>query len=184
MLLLGLGACKKDYGPNSIGPIQDSPAEIPVTVTNQDVYERYPIIIVRGAPATAAAALTGDIPFVITFQIPAGSGTIKEITRVQTGNTGLNLLQNGTVAQAYNFNGTTGLTPTVGNGTNTITFRTSLADYRAYRTRVGAVIAGNAAVVDTGTNTPQAPNFLRYFFVLTLADNTQIIPVEVRIRLL
>ena len=190
-LLLGLGACKKDYGPDSIGPLQDSQAAIPVTVTNQDFFERVPIVVVSGAPVNPTDPVTSDSPFTITFQIPADKGTIKEITRVQTGNAGLNLLQVGTPQQAYNYNGTGALKPIAGNNTNMISFTSSLKEYTAYRTRAaalkvadgGAVAAGNAAVVlPSNTFGPQAPNQLRYFFLLTLDDGTQIIPMEVRVR--
>ena len=184
-LLLSLGACKKDYGPDSIGPLQDSLAAIPVTVTNQDYFERVPIIVVTGAPNSVLVTPTGTNPFTITFEIPADKGTIKEITKVQTGATGLGLLSTGTAAQAYN------TAPIAGNGTNSITFSSSLAEYRAYRTRFGAT-AGNGGYVQpdiTATNkvsiyNPQNPNQLRYFFLLTLADGTQIIPMEVRVRIL
>lgn len=184
-LLLSLGACKKDYGPDSIGPLQDSQAAIPVTVTNQDYFERVPIVVVTGAPNSVLVTPAGTNPFTITFQIPADKGTIKEITKVQTGSNGLNLLSTGTAAQAYN------TAPIAGNGTNSITFSSSLAEYRAYRTRFGTA-AGNGGYVQpdiTATNNvsiynAQAPNQLRYFFLLTLADGTQIIPMEVRVRVL
>lgn len=185
VLLLGLGACKKDYGPDSIGPLQDSLASIPVTVTNQNYFERVPIIVVTGAPNSILVTPTGTNPFTVTFQIPADKGTIKEITKVQTGATGLGLLTTGTAAQAYN------TAPIAGNGTNSITFSSSLAEYRAYRTRFGTA-AGNGGYVQpdiTATNNvsiynAQNPNQLRYFFLLTLTDGTQIIPMEVRVRVL
>lgn len=191
VLLLGLGACKKDYGPDSIGPVQDSLTDIPVTVTNQDLFERVPIIVVTGAPNSVLVTPAGTNPFSITFQIPADKGTIKEITKVQTGATGLGLLSTGTPAQAYNYDGVSATKPVTGNGSNSITFTSSLAEYRAYRARVGAS-AGNGGYVQpdiTATNnvsiyTPQNANQLRYFFLLTLTDGTQIIPMEVRVRVL
>ncbi|MFD1873389.1 hypothetical protein [Hymenobacter bucti] len=191
-LVLSLGACKKDYGPTSLGPLQDSEAGIPVTVTNQNFFERVPIVVVTGVPASSLVSSTATNPFTITFQIPADKGTIKEITRVQTGATGLGLLSTGTAAQAYNYDATSGATkPVVGNGTNTITFTSSVAEYRSFRARFGTG-AGNAGYVFpdiTATNSTsafnaQAPNQLRYFFLLTLGDGTQIIPMEVRVRLL
>ena len=190
-LFLSLGACKKDYGPDSIGPLQDSKADIPVTVTNKDFFERVPIIVVKGAPLNPTVAVTSDSPFTITFEIPAGKGVIREISRVQTGVRSLELLQTGKAPQAYNFvDGA--VKPIPGNNTNTITFTSSLKEYRAYRTRAaaitaangGAVNAGNAAVVlPNSTFSPQNPNQLRYFFLLTLGDGTQIIPMEVRLRI-
>lgn len=192
-LLLSLGACEKDYGPDSIGPLQDSKADIPVTVTNQEFFERVPIVVAKGAPKLPTDAITSDSPFTITFQIPADKGIIREITRVQTGVRGLELLQTGSAEQAYNYNGTGATTSIAGNNTNTISFTSSLKEYRAYRTRVGAlkpandvaqaVNAGNAAVaLPNSTFSPQNPNQLRYFFLLTLSDGSQIIPMEVRVR--
>lgn len=192
-LILNLGACKKDYGPDSIGSLQDSQADIPVTVTNQDFFERVPIVVAKGAPLNLTSPVTSDSPFTITFQIPANKGTIREITRVQTGANGLSLLQTGTAEQAYNYNGAGGTKPIAGNSSNTITFTSSLKEYTAYRTRAAAikpiggvsnaVNAGNAAVVlPNNTFSAQAPNQLRYFFLLTLDDGTQIIPMEVRVR--
>lgn len=192
-LFLGLGACKKDYGNIDLGPLQDSQAAIPVTVTNQDFFERVPIVVVNGVARDVTVSNPAASPFTITFQIPADKGTIKEITRVQTGATGLNLLSTGTATQAYNYDATTSSVKAIpGNGTNTISFTSSVAEYRAYRTRFGTG-AGNAGYVfpdvttANGTSTTynaQTPNQLRYFFLLTLTDGTQIIPMEVRVRLL
>jgi hypothetical protein len=191
-IVLSLGACKKDYGPTSLGPLQDSEAGIPVTVTNQNFFERVPIVVVNGVPASSLVTSTTTNQFTITFQIPADKGTIKEITRVQTGATGLGLLSTGTAAQAYNYDAVSNaIKPVMGNGTNTITFTSSVAEYRAFRTRFGTA-AGNAGYVfpditatnSTSTFNAQTPNQLRYFFLLTLGDGTQIIPMEVRVRLL
>ena len=190
-LLLSLGACKKDYGPDSIGPLQDIKASIPVTVTNQDFFERVPIIVAKGAPVKPTDPVTSDSPFTITFQIPADKGVIREITRVQTGTNGLAILQAGTVRQAYNYTSAGGVVPIAGNNTNTISFTSSLKEYTAYRTRAAAITSANGGAVNAGvaavvlpdnTYGPQAPNQLRYFFLLTLGDGTQIIPMEVRVR--
>jgi len=39
-LAISLGSCEKDYGPDTLGPLEDSIADIPVTVTNQQFFER------------------------------------------------------------------------------------------------------------------------------------------------
>ncbi|MGI4867360.1 MAG: hypothetical protein ACRYFZ_25805 [Janthinobacterium lividum] len=191
-LLMGAGACKKDYG-NGLGPLQDSQAAIPVTVSNQDFYERVPIVVVTGVARDITIANPGASPFTITFQIPADKGVIREITRVQTGATGLGLLSTGTTVQAYNYDAATSSVKVIpGNNTNTISFTSSVAEYRAYRTRFGTA-AGNAGYVYPDVTTSggvsttynaQTPNQLRYFFLLTLGDGTQIVPEEVRVRLL
>jgi hypothetical protein len=185
-LTVGLSSCEKDYGPDSLGPLEDSIAEIPVTVTNATFFERFPIVTASVSQGTGVA----QGPFSITFRIPADKGVIKEITRVQTGTSGLRLLQEGTAPQAYNFvSSTSSVRPIPGNGTNEITFTSSLGEYGAYRTRVAAlpgasaVNAGNAPVVaPNSTFNDQNPNQLRYFFLLTLEDGRQIIPMEVRVR--
>lgn len=195
-LLFGAGACKKDYG-SDLGPLQDSPAAIPVTVTNQSFYERVPIVVVTGVTRDPTVANPATSPFTITFQIPADKGTIREITRVQTGTAGLGLLSTGTASQAYNYDATSGaIKPIVGNNTNSITFTSSIAEYRAFRTRFGTVNGSTAGtggyvlpdVTTSGgastTYNAQTPNQLRYFFLLTLGDGTQVVPTEVRVRLL
>lgn len=162
-------SCEKDYG-DDIAPLDPSYADTPVTVTNFDVFERFPVVFAT-APAGA---------FAITLSIPADKGTIKEITRVATGT--LANLQNASASFALNGNGTS-VTPIAGNGTNTITFNSTLAAYTAYRTRIGAG-AGLAATVST---TPQAPTQISYFFVLTLstpAGEVRVIPTQVRVRVI
>ena len=188
---MGLGSCKKDYGVG-LGPVQDSLATTPVTVTNQTYFERVPIIAVTGVTRDVTVASPATSPFTITFEIPADKGTIKEITRVQTGANGLSLLTSGTATQAYNYDATTASVKAIpGNNTNTITFTSSVAEYRAFRSRFGTG-AGNAGFVlpdVTATNpnstfNAQNANQLRYFFLLTLGDGTQVVPMEVRVRLL
>ena len=218
LLLLSFGtySCKKVYDDNKLGPLQDSPADIPVTVTNATYFERFPVIAVVTASAiTPPATVAGPVlptaadprPFSITFSIPADKGKIKEITRVATGAAGLNYLQNNVASAAtattpsrpvtpnelaLNYNGNAanpGTTVTPGNGSNTITFNSSLLEYNNYRNRVGALL-------DTGPNGPgllgaapvavaslTAPVQLSYFFLLTLEDGQQIIPTQVRVRI-
>jgi hypothetical protein len=190
-------SCKKEYDNNNLAPLAPSYAEIPVTVTNANFFERFPVITAKGnftaavppsttpVPATPTAAAPGN--FSITFSIPADKGTIKEITRVATGANGLLTVQTGTAASQLNFNNSTtapGTTAIPGNGTNTITFNSSLLRYTEYRTRVGTT-AGGAAT--TALATPQAPVQLLYAFVLTLSTpggDIQVIPTQVRVRVI
>lgn len=190
LLAAGFAGCKKDYG-NQLGPLQDSVANIPVTVTNQVYFERFPVVTttVSGTGATSSGT------FSIDFSIPADKGKIKEITKVATGNSGVEYLQS-TLYPNY-------LTATVtGTGTNTITFSSDLNAVRSYVTRLNAAFATlpatatkTAAFAFTGTSTggagtltpnanPQTPNQLRFFFLITLEDGTQLITTEVDVRLL
>ena len=172
-------SCKKVYDDNSLAPLAQAYAPIPVTVTNADFFERYSGVVAKAPTANE----NGN--FSITFSIPADKGTIKEITRVATGGSGLVQVQTGTPAQLYNYNGMSGAgagsTPVVGNGTNTITFTSSLAIYSTYRTRVGA---GIAPVSPTVSANPQAPNQINFFFLITLQDGTTVIPPLVRVRVI
>ena len=193
LLLLVLAAsfagCKKDYG-NKLGPLQDSVAAIPVTVTNQAYFERFPVVTttVSGTGATSSGTFT------INFSIPADKGKIKEITKVATGNSGVEYLQNSAYPNYLT-------TPIAGNGTNTISFSSDLNAVRNYVSRLNAAFATlpasatkTAAFAFTGTSTggagtltpnadPRTPNQLRFFFLITLEDGTQLITTEVDVRL-
>ncbi|GAB3840546.1 hypothetical protein [Hymenobacter jeollabukensis] len=205
-------SCEKDYGDTRLGPLEDSLAAIPVTVSNAQYFERFPIVTAPGAFTSAtppvATAPTAAQPgqFSITFSIPVDKGRIKEITRVVTGAAGLRYLQNtvasvatATIASrpvtpaelALNFNGNAaspGATPIAGNGTNSITFTSSLLDYATYRSRVGALLDVGATGLNLLGPAPLVaadatkPTQISYFFLLTLEDGTQIIPMEVRVR--
>jgi hypothetical protein len=179
-------SCKKDYG-DKIGPLQDSPAAIPVTVKNATYFERIPIV-------TTSVAGGGAVN--ITLQIPSDKGKIKEITRVATGTTLANLQS----AEAYSLNynsATQTLNILNGTGSNEITFSSTLAAYSTYRTRIATIpgysaglnTAGAAPTVTMTTGTPAVvdernPNFLRYWFLIKLEDGTEIVTTEVRVRIL
>jgi hypothetical protein len=189
VLAASFSGCKKDYG-NKLGPLQDSPAAIPVTVTNQVYFERFPVVT-----CTVGTGTNANGTFTINFSIPADKGKIKEITKVATGNSGVEYLQ----SNSYPNYLTTAVT---GNGTNTITFTSDLNAVRNYVTRLTTAFATlpasatkTAAFAFTGTsmggagtltpNTdPRTPNQLRFFFLITLEDGTQIITTEVDVRLI
>ena len=166
-------SCKKEYDDKSLAPLDQALAPIPVTVTNADFFERYYVVVAK-APSGA---------FSINFSIPADKGKIKEITRVAVGGSGLLNVQVGAPTLLYNFNGMTstsaGFTPIPGNGSNTITFSSTLAAYTTYRTRVGPGVAPTPATVSA---TPQSPNQIEFYFLITLEDGTTIIPPLVRVR--
>ena len=187
VLAVSFSACKKDYG-NHLAPLQDSLAPIPVTVTNQVYFERFPVV-------TTTVGADGNGTFSIAFSIPADKGKIKEITKVATGNSGVEYLQSNLYPNYLPV-------AVAGTGTNTITFSSDLNAVRNYVTILNAAFptlpAGStktAAFVFTGTSTggagtltpnanPQTPNQLRFFFLITLEDGTQLITTEVDVRLL
>ena len=145
-------SCKKDdYNWSST-----SYPEIPVTVSNTYIY-------FNGIPHVQTS-LAGGGAISVKLDIPASSGrTIKEITKVALGTNTQNyvVVQNNT--GAYN------TAPIPGSGTS-VTFTTSLAEYT---TKTGL------AVTTSGT----ATSFLaRYFyFLITLDNGEQLIPVPVRV---
>ena len=189
VLAASFAGCKKDYG-NKLSPLQDSVAPIPVTVTNQVYFERFPVVT-----CTVGTGTNANGTFTINLSIPADKGKIKEITKVATGNGGVEYLQG---ARYPNYL----TTAATGNGTNTISFSSDLNAVRSYATRLNAAFATlpasatkTAAFAFTGTSmggagtlTPntnaQTPNQLRFFFLITLEDGTQIITTEVDVRLI
>lgn len=182
LLSVSLLSCKKDY--DGLGPLEDSVAEIPVTVVNADFFERFPII--RASLAAGTAPSKG--PFSITFEIPSDKGTIAEISKVAIGTTGLNILNARPATELYNYSPTT-MQATVVQGTNTnrITFTSSLEEYTRVRTRLGNPTSMDPATVamTTGANPvidERNPRQLRFFFVLKLADGSELIPMETRVR--
>ncbi|WP_310394493.1 hypothetical protein [Hymenobacter sp.] len=180
LLALGAFSCKKEYDDNSLSPLQDSVADVPVTVPNQEFFERFPIVT-ASVKNTPGAGVVG--PFTIVLEIPAGKGIIREITKITTGTAGLANLQ-GADALSFNYDAAgTRLVPIAGNGTNQITFASSLDRYTAYRARVGPGAAGQPAVVAPNASfTPQNPNQLPYYFLLTLEDGRQLVSTAVRVR--
>ena len=189
---IGFSACEKDYGPR-LAPLQDAVAPIPVSVDNQEYFERFPVITTKVDTAAGAAKSTAS--FSVELSIPADKGKIKEITKVGTGSSGILYVQNGSYP---NYPGV----PVAGNGTNKITFTSNLNEVRSYNSSLSATFKSmpdltvtNPAFTFSGNSTgkkgtltpnvnPQTPNQLRYFFLLTLEDGTQLISTEVDIRLL
>jgi hypothetical protein len=194
VLAAGFSACKKDYG-NHLGPLQDSIAAIPVTVTNQVYFERFPVVTTTVDTTSGLAKSNGK--FSIILSIPADRGKIKEITKVATGNSGVEYLQNPLYPNYLDG-------PLAGNGTNTITFSSDLNAVRNYVAKLNTTFARpdlpagftkttafaftESVTRRKGTLTPntnpQTPNQLRYFFLITLEDGTQLISTEVDVRLI
>lgn len=187
-------SCEKDFGDN-LGPLEDSLAPIPVTVTNATFTERYPVV-------TTSLAAGGQVT--INFEIPADKGVIREISRVVTGPsavanfTALNLTSAGTALNT-NGDGTPAspfvVAPIPGNGTNQITFTSRVADYLLYRLRNNNVSFGPLATTGTppvpviplalpAPTSPSVPVEIQYYFRFTLEDGGTIASLPVRVRVL
>ena len=150
--MLIFSGCKKD----EFNFLSTSYPDVPVTVSNLfGMYNGFP---------TVSTSLTGGGAISITLNIPAGSGrTLKEISRVSTATTPNNYKVVQVSTGLYN------TAPLPASGTS-FTFTTTLAEYT---NKTGA------AVTTSGT----ATSFLgRYFyFLITLDNGQQLIPVPVRI---
>ena len=187
ILSLGTFSCKKDYEDYELSPLQDNLASIPVTVTNAEFNERFPII----TTSIAAGGL-----FTVDFEIPADKGIIREISKVTTtaqGTINLTNLNSAAPVTALNRPNTSAnapVQPILGNGTNRISFSSTLASYVTFRQSQPASQqatfgpAPNAVTNLPVPSTTQAPTEIQYYFRIVLEDGTTIIPMPVRIRVL
>ena len=157
-LALASVSCKDDlkYGPL----VRDNRPAVPVTFSNAVTYGGNPFIEVSQSGATPTITFT--------LSIPASTGrTIREITTVAGGGTGVNAASLNTASAKIN------TAPIAGNGT-TATFTMSLA---AFRTKF-------PTVVTTPTAAGLAPREIAFIFLVTLDDSSQIITQQVRARIL
>jgi hypothetical protein len=151
--IMAFSSCKKD----NFNILSPSIPDIPVTVSNL-------FIMYNGVPHVQTS-LSGGGAITIKLEIPASTGrTIKEITRI-----GLSTSASAGYSSIETTTGLYNTAPIAGSG-NTVTFTTSLTEYTA---KTGL------AVTASGT----ATSFLaRYFyFLITLDNGQQIIPVAVRV---
>lgn len=152
-LVAAVGCKKGDLNfNNSSGAV---PA-VPVTVANAAYFT-------NGLP-TVTTSVSGGGAIEIKLSIPSSSGrTIKEISRVALGTTTSNYKVVESSTGLYN------TAPVSASGT-TVSFTTSLTEYTA-KTGLSVTTSGTAT------------SFLaRYFyFMITLDDGSQIIPVPVRV---
>ena len=148
---LVLQACKKD----GFGPLTDARPAVPVNVANATDF--------RPGPTVTASRATNT--FSIVLEIPANSGrTIKEITKVAA-----------TAGSSQALFGTTGLynaAPIAGNGSNKITFTTSLTEYT---TKTGTAVPANNPPMNGIELTRQ------FYFLVTLDNNETIVTQQVRV---
>ena len=150
-------ACKDDLIYSEL--VRDNRPAVPVTFPNAQTFGGNPWIDVSVAGG-------GAIKF--DLSIPASSGrTIKEITTVAGGATGINVGSLNSAAAKIN------TAPIPGSGT-TVSFATTLA---AFRTKFPAVN------VTPATN-PLSPREVAFIFLVTLDDNTQIVTQQVRARII
>ncbi len=157
LLALTTFACKDNYNYSEL--VRDNRPAIPVTFPGTTTYGFNPFI-------QTSLAAGGPIQF--TLSIPAASGrTIKEITKVVGGGTGItvNTLNTATATTQYN------AAPIAGTGTTAV-FTTTIADFKKK--------------YPTVATTPAAlPNYteIQFLFLVTLDDGTQIITEPVRVRI-
>jgi hypothetical protein len=152
LIAMAVSGCDK----NGWDIVDQSQPAIPVTVSN--LYGTF-----NGVP-TVATSLSGGGAITITLTIPASSGrTIKEITRVGTSTVNNNYKVVQTTSGLYN------TAPIAGSGTS-VTFSTTLTEYT---NKTGS------AVTTGGTATSFLTRF--FYFLITLDDGQQIIPVPVRV---
>ncbi len=156
MLAMTNVACKDDleYGPL----VRDNRPAVPVTFPNATTFGANPFVIVSVA---GGGAIRFDL------SIPAGSGrTIREITRVVGGGTGINAGSLNSAALAFN------TTPITASGT-TVAFQTTIADFsRKYPTVNVAPLAD-----------PLSPREIAFIFLVTLDNGDQIVTQQVRARI-
>lgn len=154
IITMAMTSCKKDNV-----SLENNFPDVPVTVTNK--------IGIFTAPAVSTS-FSGGGAIKIVLEIPASSGrTIKEITRVAAG-TAYGSVQT-----------TTGLYvtgPIAGNGTTSITFNTTLEEYRV---KTNTPVATMPTAATSGT----ATSFLarNFYFMITLDNGQVIVPTYVRV---
>jgi hypothetical protein len=138
------------------GPLSDLKPAIAVTVSNAEAFRPDP---------TVTASISGGGAIKIILNIPAGSGrAIKEIT---------NVVANTSYTAVQATGGSYVPVPIAGSGTS-VTFNTTLAQYFT----VHPVSASNPAAA---ANTELAR---RFYFAITLDDNSVVISTPVRILVL
>jgi PBP1b-binding outer membrane lipoprotein LpoB len=138
------------------GPLSDIKPAVPVTVTNAIDFRPEPTVSTP-LPTTAAPVST----ITITLSVAGSGRTIKEITKVAASTTYTQIQSTGTTG-FY----TTAPIPASGA---TVTFTTTTAAY--------AALYPGAFTVNTELSR-------RFYFLLTLDDNTQIVTEAVRVLVL
>ncbi len=140
-----------------VGPLSDTRPAVSVTVTNATAYRPDP---------TVTTSLSGGGAIQIVLSIPTGSGRkIKEITKI-TASTNYTDIQG--IGRDY-------VVAPIVVGATTVTFTTSIAEYF---TKFPVVPVSNPAA------TANAELARRFYFLITLDDNSVIVTTPVRILVL
>ncbi|UFH54922.1 hypothetical protein [Spirosoma sp. KNUC1025] len=158
LVLFSTISCKKD----DIVSIRDAQAtNNAITVTNYKYFERIPIV-------ETSISAGGKVD--ITMALPADSPrSFKEITRVAAST--INASINASSVQR-----TTGLYQTaIAASGKSITYSTTLADYMAFK-KLTAMPSTTTGGIVTYTD-------MQFFFLITLDDNSTVIPYEIRARI-
>ncbi len=139
-------------------PLLDQRPAVPVSITNATEFRPDP---------TVTTSLAGGGNIQVVLSIPASSGrTIKEITRIAASTSFTKIQSGGTTGYYEN-------APIAVNGT-TYTYNTTVADYFV---KFPVTTANPAAKANTELA-------LRFYFLVTLDDNSQLVTMPVRILVL
>jgi hypothetical protein len=149
-----INSCSKQ----DIDPLLDNRPAVPVSITNAMEFRPDPTV-------TTSLAAGGKI--VVTLSIPASGGrTIKEITRIAASTSYTKIQSGGSTGYYEN-------APITVNGT-TYTYNTTVTDYFA---RFPVSNSNPAAKANSELS-------LRFYFLVTLDDNSQVVTMPVRILVL
>jgi hypothetical protein len=167
IIILSVFGCKKDYGPS----LQDAISATPVTVQNQKYFERLPYV---------ETSISGGGVVEVVLAIPETSPrTIKEVSRVTLhaltaavpgGTPAFNASTIQNPSSYYNY-----ITAPIAGSGKTVTFKTSISEFLTKRRLTLYPRNTNALAI--------VPNQdMQMFFLVTLDDNSTVIPVETRCR--
>ncbi|GAB2555408.1 hypothetical protein [Spirosoma aerophilum] len=157
LLLFLAAACTKD----DIVSIRDAQAtDNAITFTNFKYFERIPI---------GETSIAGGGNISITMTLPEASPrSFKEITQVGASTINASLNQNTFKTTANT------LASKISVSGKTATFTTTIANYLAFRKL--------AAMPSTTTGGIVTFSDMQFFFLVTLDDNTTVVPMEYRVR--
>lgn len=157
LLIIGamiINSCSKQ----DLDPLLDNRPDVPISITNATEFRPDP---------TISTSLVAGGNIAITLSIPASSGrTIKEITRIAASTSYTKIQSGGSTGYYEN-------APIAVNGT-TYTYNTTVSDYFV---RFPVSTSNPAAKANTELA-------LRFYFLVTLDDNTQLVTMPVRILVL
>jgi hypothetical protein len=154
VVAISFAACTGDFD-NEL--VRDRRLEVPVTFTGATTYGFNPFYTV---PISGSGAIT------FTLSIPGDAGkSIKNLKKVTAGGTGLTpgSLYDATAAYAANV---------IVDGSS-VTFTTTLAEFNAKMAAANRI----PAIIAAGTFVERA-----FFFLIVLDDNSEIVPVQCRLR--